>query len=58
MPGSERRRELRRRRKRREQVTKIKKKVPNATRTEREALAVKLRNMTPGAAEIIKALDL
>ncbi len=58
MAGSERRRELRRRRKRKVQVTKIKRRAPKATASEREVLINKLRRMTPGAKEIIAALEL
>jgi len=56
--GSERERELRRRRKRRKVVTKIKARAGKATASEKEVLAGKLRNITPGAEELIKRLKL
>ncbi len=53
MPGSERRRELRRRRKRREQLTALKSRLAKATNSERGEIARKLREITPGAEVLI-----
>lgn len=58
MPGSERRRELRRRRHRKKKVNQIKRRAEKATSSEKEVLVAKLRNLTPGAEEIITALKL
>ena len=58
MPGSERRRELRRRRQRRQKVAKIKQRAAKASASEKEVLANKLRNLTPGAEQLIEALEL
>ena len=58
MPGSERRRELRRRRKRREKVTQLKKRAEKANASEKAEIADKLRNMTPGAAVLIENMKL
>ncbi|MEL7499089.1 MAG: DUF6800 family protein [Planctomycetota bacterium] len=56
--GSERERELRRRRKRKKAVNQIKNRAKKASASEKEVLANKLRNMTPGAKELIEALGL
>ena len=56
--GSERQRELRRRRKRKKKIDLIKKRVVKATASEKEVLAGKIRKMTPGAPELIKAMGL
>lgn len=58
MPGSERRRELRRRRHRKAQVTKIKARAKKASASEKEILCAKLRNLTPGAEQLIETLGL
>ena len=58
MPGSERRRELRRRRHRKIKVAKIKKRAEKASSSEKEVLAAKLRNLTPGADQLIEAMGL
>ena len=58
MPGSERRRELRRRRHRKKKVNQIKRRAEKASASEKEVLVTKLRNLTPGAEEIITALKL
>ncbi len=58
MPGSERRRELRRRRKRKQQIDQIKKRAVKASGSEKQVLMAKLRNMTPGAEVIIASLGL
>ncbi|MAT71152.1 MAG: hypothetical protein CMJ58_16700 [Planctomycetaceae bacterium] len=54
MPASERKRELRRRRARRAKMTQIKKKLPKATQSEKVEIARKLREMTPGAEQLIE----
>lgn len=53
MPGSERKRELRRRRKRREQLERLKSRLPKATQSEKVEIARKLRELTPGAERLI-----
>ncbi len=53
MSASERKRELRRRRSRKEKLTKLKKKLPKATQSEKTEIARKLRNLTPGAEKLI-----
>ncbi len=58
MPGSERRRELRRRRHRKLKVEQIKKRAENASVSEKEVLASKLRSLTPGANQLIEAMGL
>ena len=58
MPGSERRRELRRRRHRKGKVTQLKKKAEKANGSEKPIIADKLRGLTPGANIIIKELGL
>ncbi len=55
---SERGKEIRRRRKRREQVGKFEKRAENASQSEKELLATKLRRMTPGAHLLIERLKL
>jgi uncharacterized protein with von Willebrand factor type A (vWA) domain len=49
----ERKKEIKRRRKRREKLTKLKKQLPKATKSEQVEIARKVRNMTPGAEVII-----
>lgn len=56
--GSERERELRRRRKRKKAVSQIKTRAKKASATEKEVLAAKLRNMTPGAKQLIASMGL
>lgn len=56
MSGSERERELRRRRKRRKKMTLLRRRLEKATVSEKAHIANKIRNMTPGAEEIIAAL--
>jgi hypothetical protein len=51
--ASERKRELRRRRSRTEKLDKLKSKLPKATQSEKTEIARKLRNLTPGAEELI-----
>lgn len=58
MPGSERRRELRRRRHRLEKVNHIKKRAAKASASEKVVLCEKLRKLTPGAETLIEALKL
>lgn len=58
MGSSERQRELRRRRKRRKAVIAIKERAKKASSSEKEVLANKLRQMTPGANELIEAMGL
>ncbi|TWT37645.1 hypothetical protein KOR34_26020 [Posidoniimonas corsicana] len=58
MPGSERRRELRRRRKRRETIDQFKARLPKASNSEKVEIARKLREMTPGAEELITRWEL
>ncbi len=53
MSASERKRELRRRRSRKEKLTKLKGKLAKATQSEKTEIARKLRNLTPGAEELI-----
>jgi hypothetical protein len=52
--ASERKRELRRRRSRTEKLTKLKKKLPKATTSEKHEIARKLRELTPGAEALIE----
>lgn len=56
--GSEREREIRRRRKRKKAVAKLRARAARATGSEKQVIADKLRNMTPGAPELIKAMGL
>jgi hypothetical protein len=56
--SSERQRELRRRRHRRVKVRHIKRRIAKANTSEKTQLATKIRNLTPGAEEIIGKLDL
>lgn len=53
MSASERKRELSRRRSRKAKLTKLKKRLPKATQSEKTEIARKLRNLTPGAEELI-----
>lgn len=53
MSASERRRELGRRRSRKEKLTKLKAKLPKATQSEKAEIARKLRDLTPGAEQLI-----
>jgi uncharacterized protein with von Willebrand factor type A (vWA) domain len=53
MSISNRKKEIRRRRKRTETLTKLKKRLPKATKSEQVEIARKVRNMTPGAEIII-----
>jgi hypothetical protein len=58
MAGSERKRELRRRRKRRIQMTKIRRRLVKATASEKQAVAGKIRKMTPGAKDVLNNFGL
>lgn len=58
MPGSERKRELRRRRHRRVKVAKIAARAEKASGSEKKVLADKLRGLTPGCNIIIEKLGL
>lgn len=50
---SERKSELKKRQKRRQQVTRLKKRLGKATKSEKVEIARKLREMTPGAEVLI-----
>jgi hypothetical protein len=56
--ASERKRELRRRRHRRVKLGHFKRRVEKANVSEKVNLAAKIRNLTPGAEEIITRLNL
>ncbi|MEM1304948.1 MAG: DUF6800 family protein [Planctomycetota bacterium] len=58
MPGSERQREIRRRRKRKAVVAKLKGRLAKATKSEKVEIARKLRELTPGAEELIARWEL
>jgi hypothetical protein len=51
--ASERKRELRRRRKRYEKLAHLKTKLPKATQSEKSEIVRKLREMSPGAEQLI-----
>lgn len=55
---SERKKEIDRRRRRRKKLTVINRKLQKATTSEKQVIAEKIRNMTPGAETIIKNLNL
>lgn len=58
MPSSERRREIKKRRHRREKINHFKRRLKKATASEKAHIAEKIRNLTPGAEEIIANLGL
>ena len=58
MPSSERQRELRRRRSRKKKIDHYKKRAQNASDSEKEVIANKLRELTPGADVLIEQLEL
>ena len=58
MSCSERRRELTRRRKRAKKIAHLKKKLPKASVSEKQAIAARVRKMTPGAERIVEQLAL
>ena len=53
MTTCERKKEIRRRRKRREKLTKLKKQLGKATKSEQVEIARKVRDITPGAEVVI-----
>ncbi len=58
MPGSERRRELRRRRHRAKKIPALKKRAEKANASEKKIIAAKIRALTPGAELILKELGI
>ena len=58
MPGSERRRELRRRRHRKQKVAKLAKRANKASESEKAVIAAKLRSLTPGCDVIAERLGI
>ena len=58
MPGSERKRELRRRRHRRKKMPKLKARAEKASGSDKQVLAHKIRGLTSGSESIIAALGL
>jgi hypothetical protein len=58
MSGSERKREIRRRRHRRQKVAAFARKSVKASVSEKQAMAAKLRMLTPGAEQVINRLEL
>ena len=58
MPASERRREIKRRRHRRKKMDQLKKRADKANASEKAAIAHKLRELTPGAEDVIGKLGL
>ena len=58
MGCSERQKELRRRRKRREKIEHFRKRLDKATQSEKIEIARKLREMTPGAKQLIETWKL
>jgi uncharacterized protein with von Willebrand factor type A (vWA) domain len=58
MSISERKKEIRRRRSRRDKLTKMKKHLGKATKSEQVEMARKIRDMTPGAEVIIASWGL
>jgi hypothetical protein len=58
MGCSERKKEIRRRRHRRQKLTHFKARLAKATVSEKAVIANKLRNLTPGADVVIRALQL
>ena len=55
---SERQKEIKRRRHRKQKVAEIEARAKKASASEKELLARKLRNLTPGAEELIKRFEL
>ena len=55
---SDRHQEIRRRRTRKKKIAKLALKIPKASASEKAVIAQKLRNMTPGAVELIERLGL
>ncbi|MDB2525838.1 MAG: hypothetical protein P8L78_05355 [Mariniblastus sp.] len=56
--GSERERELRRRRKRKKKMGLLRKRAEKASSSEKEVLAAKIRQLTPGAEGLLKTMGL
>lgn len=54
MAGSERQRELRRRRQRRKKLQILKRKLEKASSADKATIIEKIRNLTPGAGDIIR----
>lgn len=58
MAGTERQREIRRRRTRRKKLTLLHKKAEKSSKQEKLVIADKIRRLTPGAEQLIKAWKL
>ena len=58
MAGTERKRELRRRRNRSKKLLLLQKKAEKSSKTEKAAIADKLRRLSPGAEQLIQAWKL
>ncbi len=58
MAGTERQRELRRRRNRGKKLALLQRKAEKSSKTEKAAIADKLRRLTPGAEQLIQAWKL
>lgn len=58
MAGTERKRELRRRRNRSKKILLLQKKAEKSSKTEKSAIADKLRRLSPGAEQLIQAWKL
>jgi hypothetical protein len=58
MAGTERQRELRRRRTRSKKLTLLHKRAEKSSKSEKTVIAQKLRRLSPGAEELIKAWKL
>jgi 2-methylaconitate cis-trans-isomerase PrpF len=56
--ASEREKEIKRRRKRRKQITHLRARAAKATGSEKQVIADKLRNMTPGYKVLIDSMGL
>jgi hypothetical protein len=56
--ASERRRELKRRRHRKVKMTHLRRRAEKANTSEKTVIAAKIRNLTPGAEQIIQNLSL
>lgn len=56
--ASEREKEIKRRRKRRKQITHLRARAEKATGSEKQVIADKLRNMTPGYKTLISSMGL
>jgi hypothetical protein len=58
MAGTERQRELRRRRARKKKLTTLKGRAEKSSKQEKSVIADKVRRMTPGAEQLVKAWKL